>query len=98
MADSPHNMYGSGVASLIGDTGISLDGQSVQIPDESVFDTHDDDVSKDVRMPHDSVYARQGNTASKSVPIPDDAVYDMQDDVSSINDYSYYRGTGGPPK
>ena len=50
-------MYGSGVASLIGGCGISLDGQSVQIPDD---------------------------TGSY-----------IQDDISSINESSYYRGSGG---
>ena len=53
-------MYGSGVASLIGDSGISLDGQSVQLPD--------------------------------------DAGYDLQDDISSIHDASYFKGSGQSPR
>jgi hypothetical protein len=100
MSDSPQNIYGSGVASLIGNTEISLDGQSVQIPDDSVYDTQDDNVSESDPVRGDSVYDTQDNNISKSVQIPDDSVYDdmMQDDVSSINDYSYYRGLGGPPQ
>ena len=54
-------MYGTGVASLIGDCGgISLDGQSVQIP---------------------------GDTGSY-----------MQDDISSIHESSYYRGSNNNMK
>jgi hypothetical protein len=101
MSDSPLNLYGSGVASLIGDTGISLDGQSVQIPEDSVYDMQGDNVSKSVQsvqIPDDTAYDTQDNNISKSVQIPDDSVYDLQDDVSSINDYSYYRGVGGPPQ
>ena len=60
---SPHarqEMYSSGVASLIGGSGISLDGQSIQLPEETGFD--------------------------------------VQDDISSINESSYYRGNGGNPQ
>ncbi|CAB9523644.1 expressed unknown protein [Seminavis robusta] len=39
---SDRNVYGSGVASLIGDGGISLDGQSVQLPDDGAYDMQDD--------------------------------------------------------
>jgi hypothetical protein len=55
-------------------------------------------VSKSVQIPDDTVYDMQDNNVSEGVQIPDDSVYDLQDDVSSINDYSYYRGVGGPPQ
>ena len=63
MSDSPKIGYGSGVASLIGDAGISLDGQSVQIPDESVVDMQDD-MSKSVQIPSGSVYDMQDDISS----------------------------------
>lgn len=45
------NMYGSGVASLIGASGISLDGQSIQLPGDASYDIQDD-----VSSIHDSSY------------------------------------------
>lgn len=46
-------MYGSGVASLIGDSGISLDGQSIQLPDDPNYEIQDD-----ISSIHDASYCR----------------------------------------
>jgi len=55
-------VYGSGVASLIGGSGISLDGQSIQLPEDGGVNI------------------------------------DIQDDISSINESSYYRGFSEVPR
>lgn len=46
-------MYGSGVASLIGGSGISLDGQSIQLPEDGGYDIQDD-----ISSIHDASYYR----------------------------------------